>query len=192
MTQRVRSNRVVRLAWVGERWVVVLVITLLTLSGCAGSRPLSTTEAAYPAGTNLQLEVPVTIPARRSGAWLGPGPIILPRRDQIVCRLEIDHYREQVFTVQRDRFKVVGVARDREGFTAVDPAQVPVAFTMHPGMASESGWILANTYIYLHSERQPEVQRLKCQQSRDDFGLGILTPDSLAPVLAGYFTVERQ
>lgn len=174
-------------------WSMLAIAGLCALlaGACAFQPPLSGDEPAYPAGTVLLLETPLTVFAGRSGVWLGPGPIVLnPRREELVCRLELRHYRQQDLVIQPDRFTVKGVARDREPYAAAQSRQVSVAFTMRPSIGSDGGWILANTYIYLHSDRQPEVSRIKCQQARDDFGLGILTPEQLQPILDGYFSVE--
>jgi hypothetical protein len=169
-----------------------LLSVLLILSGCVTPPPLSSDEPAYPTGTVLRLERPVTIPARRSGAWLGRGPLIInPGREEIVCRLEINTPQDEDLVIAPDHFTVRGVARDRERFVGWEPTLVAVSRVPFPGLDSESGWTLVNTYIYLELRHQPEVQRLKCQQARDDFGLGVLTPQDLAPVLAETITVLR-
>jgi hypothetical protein len=167
-----------------------LAVVLLQLVACASAPPLGTREPAYPTGTVLQLHIPVTVRAKRSGTWLGGGPIAAnPRREQVRCRLEIRQWREVEMTIQPDQFTVVGVAREREQYVASEPEFVPIDFATNPGQGAESGWILVNSHIYLRSEWQPEVLRLTCQQARDDFGLGILTPADLEPVLAGIITV---
>ena len=164
-----------------------LLLATLVLGGCAATPPLSTDEPAYPAATVLVLAAPVIIPARRSGAWLGKGPLVInPKREEIVCRLEVRTQQDADFTVEPDHFTVVGVARDREGFMGQASSG---AFTPFYGVGAESAWIRVNTYIYLSSPRQPEVLRLKCQQARDDFALGVLTPEDLEPVLGDIITV---
>lgn len=81
------------------------------------------------------------------------------------CILELRTLSPSARTVQPDTFTVTGITRDRN-MTSLDGLMLAQA------MASGGGDInpvMSTTTISLHSDRQPDVFRLNCQQLDEPF-----------------------
>jgi hypothetical protein len=161
---------------------------MMVLAGCAAPPLLQESDPGFPRGSLLYLNVPVTVPANAVGAPLRGGNIGNRYRYQASCRLEVRTLRREPRVIEPDSFEVLGVSRDR------DPLTGPAFPTMGSGFdlfGEGPGLIYFNTYIYLRSELQPDVFRVKCSQLKEsDVDPWYLSPEEIRTVLGDIMTVE--
>jgi hypothetical protein len=82
------------------------------------------------------------------------------------CTLELRTVAPVARTVQPDTFTVTGIHRDR--FMA-GVAGLQLATLTRTGGDGDSNLVMSTTTLTLHSDRQPEVVRLRCQQLDEAF-----------------------
>jgi hypothetical protein len=98
------------------------------------------------------------------------------------CILELRNPAPEARTVQPDTFTVTRTHRDRF-----------MAFISGMMLASDGGDynpVMSSTEFFLHSERQPEVFRLTCQQLDDPYRVHHLTVDEMQEALGGIMTLR--
>jgi len=157
----------------------------LALAGCV-IPPLNTSDADFPAGTLMRLNDPVTIAANRAGGYLGNGSIETRYQYDATCRLEVRTLSDHSKTVAPDQFTVTGTAYDRD---ALSGPTYPGVLDGFNSFGDGPGLVYVNNYIYLHSEQQPDVLRLKCTQLRDNDSFGYLSAAQIKTVLGSAMTV---
>lgn len=132
-----------------------------------------------PPGTEVVVEVPITIPAGSAHVLLQDGvPVGVNDRLQrydVACKLEVDEVRATPQTVAPDRFLVTRTIRRQELVSRPSPVQLAgVGFGMSLGRGpfrTGFGWpfgfdddrLAFNTVTFvLKSPRQPNVRELAC------------------------------
>lgn len=167
------------------------VLMMLALVGCATTPPLKTSDRAFPPGTVIALNNPVTIPAGRVSATLRGGSIGNVYSYDATCRLEVDTIRKTPFTVAADAFTVTGVYRDTDTLTG-SPFPFPSIGNSFNSFGDGPGLIYFNTYIYVQSAYQPDVSRLKCWQLKEsDVDPFHLSYEDIRTVLGDTVTISR-
>lgn len=147
----------------------------------------------YPVGatprpdlTSVTLNHPLTIRPDRASEHVQYGEV--KPYDKISeyyphCIFELRTLSESARTVQPETFTVTGIHRDR--FTA------SMAGVM---LASDGGdgynMVMSSTVLSLHSDRQPDVFRLTCQQQDEPFRMHHLTVAEMQKTLGGLLTLH--
>ncbi len=165
-----------------------LLATML-ITGCAIPPGLQTQDPGFPAGTVIHLNQPLTIPPDKVTAALRGGSVGSRYRYQATCLLEIRTLRSSPFVVEPDAFTVLGINRDRDPLTG--PAYPGIGSSFY-SLGEGPGLAYFNTYIYLTSEQQPDVLRIKCSELKDnDLGARFLSEADIRTVLGNTVTIER-
>lgn len=143
-----------------------LFVLVLALAACQS--PLG---YRYPAGptatpelTHVTLNRPLVIRADYASVFIQYGavrPTNTAAEYQPHCILELRTVAPVERTVQPDTFTVTGIRRDRfmAGLAGLQLAALTLA-----GGDGDNNPVMSTTTLTLHSEHQPEVTRLRCQQ----------------------------
>lgn len=145
--------------WAGFRvagWVLVvsLLLTACQALDYEGQAP------AYriPTGTVLELHRDLIVPPGQAGVNIQGTAIGDRYRYDAVCRLEVLTVDDSPRPVRADRFTVERVGREWEIFSSRASGLRYVALFERDG----PHLLLFTTFMYLRSERQPDVFRLAC------------------------------
>lgn len=136
----------------------------------------------------LHLNEPVTVPANSAGAPIRGGSIGSRYRYEADCRLEILTLSGNPQLIEPDSFEVLGVSRDRDPLTGPAYPTFGSSFSI---FGEGPSLIYFSSYIYLRSDLQPDVFRVKCTQLRQsDVDPWYLTAPEIRAVLGDVMTVE--
>lgn len=145
--------------WAGFRvagWVLVvsLLLTACQALDYEGQAP------AYriPTGTVLELHQDLIVPPGQAGVNIQGTAIGDRYRYDAVCRLEVLTVDDSPRPVRTDHFTVERVGREWEIFSSRASGLRYVALFERDG----PHLLLFTTFMYLRSERQPDVFRLAC------------------------------
>jgi hypothetical protein len=167
--------------------IPVLLCVVILLSGCGSlpgySHPTSPTPS--PALVSITLNQPLTVRPDRASEYIQYGEV--KPYDKVSeyhphCIFELRTLSEQARTVQADTFSVTAIKRDR--FMA------SMAGVMLAGGGDGYNMVMSSTVLSLHSDRQPEVLRLTCQQLDDPYRVHHLTVEEMQNTLGGLFTLQ--
>lgn len=111
-----------------------------------------------PSGTLLELHQDLVIPPDQAGVEIRGTSIGDRYRYNAVCRLEVWTISDAPRTVRADRFHVERIGREWQIFSSRVSDLRPVALFDSDG--PHLLWYA--TFLYLHSEQQPDVYRLVC------------------------------
>lgn len=111
-----------------------------------------------PVGSIVDLRQPVAIPSDKVGIYIQGGQRISGQLQAYApyCRLEVNTLSDTGRTIAPDRFTVTRV---RHEVSYVEAARAVVPVQQDGG--SPPAEIYA-TLLYLHSDKQPDVRRLRC------------------------------
>jgi hypothetical protein len=167
----------------------------MLLIGCATSLPYYEHDPEFPQGSTLYLNEALTVTANSAGAPIRGGSIGSRYQYEANCRLEVRTLRADPYMIEPDIFEVLGVSRDRDPLTGPLYPTYGSGYSIFGGAYSlfgeEPGLIYFNTYIYLKSDLQPDVLRVKCTQLRQsDVDPWYMTGPEIRAVLGDVMTVE--
>ncbi|MBK8181611.1 MAG: hypothetical protein IPK63_01325 [Candidatus Competibacteraceae bacterium] len=168
----------------------LLVVLSLFLSGCQILEEEGNTQAFHiPIGTQLDLHQALMIPADQAGAFIQGTRIGDRYRHDATCRLEVRALASVPRPVRADRFTVERVNRAWEIFssrgTGLRYARFVRDFKEGPSLFTFT------TYLYLHSEQQPDVFRLVCSHLQNaDQNPRHLTANEIRTVLTPIMTLH--
>lgn len=170
-------------------------LALVCLAGCATSLPYYEDDPDFPQGSALYLNEALTVPANSVGAPIRGGRMGSRFQYEPNCRLEVRTLRADFYVVEPDIFEVLGVGRDRDPLTGPLYPTYGGGYSLFGGTHSlfgeESSRVYFNTYIYLQSNLQPDVFRVKCTQLRQaEVGPWYLTGPEIRAVFGDVMTVE--
>jgi hypothetical protein len=143
---------------------ITLLPLCLLLFACQTKGPLDENSPYHilPSGSRLILKRELTIPAHSAGVWLQGGRVMSIKdinQYHPHCRLEVNDVRETTQTVTADEI-VVRRARQEETNTVARTGLMKAQMRI-------GGDVRVNVFrttLDLHSERQPQVRWLTCQQ----------------------------
>lgn len=143
-----------------------VVALLLLLAACQVLDAEDYVRAFHiPAGTALDLHQDLTIPPDQAGGFIQGTRIGDRYRYDAACRLEVRTVASSARVVRADRFIVERVSRAWEIFSS---RVVGLRYVRFAHSFEEGPHLLTfTTYLYLHSDRQPEVFRLVCSHLQD-------------------------
>lgn len=132
---------------------------LLLLTACQALNESEGRYAQLPPDAVVELHQDVSIPADQAGVFIQGASIGNRYRYDAACRLELRTVAAAPRTVRADRFSIERVQRTSEIFSNRLNALRPARF----GRFEDGPHLLTfTTYLYLHSDHQPEVFRLVC------------------------------
>jgi hypothetical protein len=164
---------------------IVAVFSLIS-GGCTVP-PLNQSDAEFPQGSTVQLNQPVTIPAGSVGAYIGPGMPETRQQYPATCRLEGRTVQRNDATFQPDQFLVTGTSYQRDALTG---PTYPSTLSGFYSLGEGPGLVYFDTLVYLQSENQPDVLRLKCRQLRDGYAYGYLSREQIREILGQEMTLS--
>jgi len=173
----------------GRHWPAraTLAAMMLMLVGCVVP-PLNKTDSNFPEGSAVVLNSPVEVPSGQAGAYLTGHSNESRYQYQTTCRLEVRTLSKGSTVIEPDRFTVMGTSYHREALTG--PAY-PGPLGGFNSIGDGGGLVYANTYIYLQSEKQPDVLRLKCKQLQDNDRARYLSGQQIQTALGDTMTIAR-
>ncbi|MBK7543425.1 MAG: hypothetical protein IPP10_16970 [Candidatus Competibacteraceae bacterium] len=133
---------------------------LLLLAACQALDGSGNRAFNIPPGTLLDLHQDIGIPSDQAGAFIQGTRIGDRYRYDAVCRLEVRTVAAAPRTVRADRFTVERVNRLSELFSTRASGLRHARFSRFDDDGPHL--FTFTTYLYLHSDRQPEVFRLGC------------------------------
>jgi len=144
--------------------IVALLPLCLLLTACQTTGPLDENSPSHllPSGSRLVLKQELTIPAHSVSILLQGGHEVSNRdleRYQPHCRLEIQDMREIAQVVTADEFVVRRAFRDTKSSARTGLMKTALRYA-----AEGPTYFVFRTVLDLHSERQPQVRSLTCQQ----------------------------
>jgi hypothetical protein len=141
-----------------------------------------------PTGTPLDLHRDLVIPSDQAGVFVQGTRIGDRHRYDAACRLEVRTVAPSPQTVRADRFAVERVERIWEIFSGRVSGLRYARFA--PRFDEGSHLLTFTTYLYLRSDRQPDVFRLACSHLQDSArNPRHLTVDEIRTVLAPVATL---
>ncbi|MEZ5577696.1 MAG: hypothetical protein R3F44_19470 [Candidatus Competibacteraceae bacterium] len=145
--------------WAGFRVAGWVLVVSLLLTACQ-ALDYEDQAPAYriPAGTVLELHRDLVVPPGQAGVNIQGTAIGDRYRYDAVCRLEVLTVDDAPRPVRADRFTVERVGREWEIFSSRVSGLRYVALFERDG----PHLLLFTTFLYLRSERQPDVFRLAC------------------------------
>lgn len=138
---------------------LTLLPLLLLLAACQAAGPGSAQDARAWAGAILELHQGIEIPADQAGAFIRGTPIGDRYRYDAACRLELRTVSATSRTVRADRFAVERADQISELFSERPSGLRPARFYR---FRDGPHLLTFTTYLYLRSDRQPDVFRLAC------------------------------
>lgn len=165
-----------------------LFLWILFLTACSALDGLDVgRHERIPVGTPIDLHRNLTIPSGQAGVFV-PGTSIGDRyRYEAVCRLEVYSIDKTPRTVVADRFTIVRFSQEWERFSQRETGLRYVSLQDYDGPAL----LRFTTYLYLHSDRQPDVFRLVCSHLQDSAQQPrYLTAEEIRTVLAPTMTLH--
>jgi hypothetical protein len=168
---------------------IPVLLSCLLLTACAswpGYR-YPTGPTPVPRVTSVTLNRPFTIRADRASEYLQDGKIMPYRKISEYyphCIFELRLPADKARTVQPDTFTVTAIRRDRF-----------MAWATGRQFAADSGgdynMVMSSTVLSLHSDRQPEVFRLTCQELDEPFRVHHVTLVEMQQALGNIITLNR-
>jgi hypothetical protein len=168
---------------------IPVLLSCLLLSACAswpGYR-YPTGPTPLPKVASVTLNHPFTIRAGRASEYIQHGKIRTYRKISeylphciFELRLPADHAR----TVQPDTFVVTSLRRDR--FMAWAAGR-----QFASGGAGDYNMVMSSTVLSLHSDRQPQVFRLTCQELDEPFRVHHVSMAEMQQALGDLMTLNR-
>jgi hypothetical protein len=166
----------------------LVAFLLMTLAACAGSGYFGRSpDTLVTADTVVALNQSLTIPRNAVAAPIRGGHIGTRYAYDGYCRLELRTLANEPRVVEADEFKVLRTTWEREYFGSLDPRNMYATLTISEG--SFRWWY--TTYIYLQSDRQPDIFRLQCRhlQQSDQFPR-YLRVDQIQTLLGEVMTIR--
>ena len=164
------------------------LLSCLLLSACAswpGYR-YPTGPTPVPKISSVTLNRPFTIRAGRASEYIQGGKIMLYSKISEYyphCIFELRLPADKARTVQPDTFTVTSIRRDRF-----------MAWAAGRQFASDGegdyNMVMSSTVLSLHSDRQPQVFRLTCQELDDPFREHHVTTAEMQQALGEIFTLN--
>lgn len=167
-----------------------LLIFSLMLAGCqyVPPRDIDSPFFSPPAGSQLRLTRPLTIPANDAGVFIQYGKpqysVWQPDRYYPNCDFELYSRASHERVVEPDTFTVTRTVR---GIDNVMLAPAVVASSDTGNGAPHENYM---TVLYLHSDRQPDVFRMTCQHWEDPNEGDHLTVKQIRQALGDLFILE--
>jgi len=145
--------------------IVALLPLCLLLTACQTTGPLDENSPSHllPSGSRLVLKQELTIPAHSVSILLQGGHEVSNRdleRYQPHCRLEVQDMREIAQAVTADEFVVRRARQETKTSARTGLMKAAQLYTAGDGPT----YFVFRTVLDLHSERQPQVRWLTCQQ----------------------------
>jgi hypothetical protein len=161
---------------------------LLLLTACANlpGYHYPTGPTPLPAVTRITLNQPLTIRADRASEYIQDGEVRPYNRISEYyphCIFELRTPSESARTVQTDTFTVTTIRRDR--FMAWASGRQFAS----GGDGGDYNMVMSSTVLSLHSDRQPEVFRLTCQQLDEPYRVHHVTVAEMQKTLGGLITL---
>jgi hypothetical protein len=147
--------------------IIALLPLYLLLSACQTTGPVDENSPFHvlPSSSRLVLKQVLTIPAHSASVLLQGGRVVSDtdlNQYHPHCRLEVHDVRETAQTVTADEFVV---RRARQEAQTVAQTGLMKAARRYAG--DGPSFFVFRTVLDLHSERQPQVRWLTCQQWGD-------------------------
>lgn len=168
------------------------VVTVTALLGACQSLPgyqRPTGPTPQPRLTRVTLNQAVTVRADYASVYLQAGRI-LPTNSAGEyyphCIFELRTVAPRARTVQPDTFTVTGIQRDRF-MAGVDGLQLA---GLALGDGGDYNPVMSSTTLSLHSERQPEVFRLRCQQLDEPYWAHHVSVAEMQQALGDIMTLQ--
>lgn len=164
-----------------------LFIISLMISACqySTSHPLRMGSVPIPDLLTVELEKAIEIRPDRANEYIQYGEI--KPYNKIVeyyphCFFELRSVSESKRTVLPETFRVTGISRDRfmAGFRKI----------MVASGGGDYNPVMSTTQISLHSDTQPDVFRLSCQQLDEPYLARHVSLQQMRETLGGLFTLE--
>lgn len=180
---------------------------LVLLSACQ-SLPVTNPASPYyqiPVGSRLVLKQSVQIPANTAHVFIQGGRVLPPRAFNPVnqyypnCKLEVGQVKPVSQTIAPDMFVVTRVTQNwyetrRAGsvlYASLDRGLYAGVY-LGVGEGDDGGPAMQNyvTSLYVHSDTQPQVYRLDCQEWQNPAEAEFLTLAQIRQALGKVMTVE--
>jgi hypothetical protein len=168
---------------------ILLLLSLTLVAGCqyVPPRDIGSPFFSPPAGSQLRLTRPLTIPANDAGVFIQYGKpqysVWQPDRYYPSCDFELRTRSSHERVVEPDTFTVTRTVRETEN-VMLAPAIVASHDTGN-GAPHENYM----TILYLHSDKQPDVFRMTCQHWEDPSDAQHLTIKQIRQALGDLFTL---
>lgn len=171
-----------------------LLLPLLLLLAACQALDYENTSSAYriPAGTVITLNRDLTVPSGQAGVYI-PGRSIGDRYTyDSSCRLETNTVAAAPVTLIPDQFVVYKVSRESQIYSGIAPGTLFAGPLFAGSMFRDGPHLLYYaTYLYLRSDRQPDVRRLVCSHLQDSASLPRhLTVAEIRTTLADVMTIR--
>ena len=169
---------------------LLVVAAVLLLTSCANSSYPGRNPNDYVANdTIITLNEPVTVGRNSVSAGLRGGYIGTQQEYEGHCRLELWTISREQRVIEPDDFTVERSNWEWEYFGGFDPLNT------YAGILTRGGpnlfWY--TTYVYLRSERQPDVYRLRCRHlQQSDRDPRYMTVAQMQTVLGNVMTLNGQ
>jgi len=172
----------------------------LALAGCQHT-PVTDTSSRYfliPAGATFNLRKPFTIPPQEAHIYIQNGAVHRQNGTNLYyphCKLGVKDISEAPRTVEPDDFEIRKVRRYVDDILLVyrgglELAALDLRLAQGDGGSDGPTEYMYVTAMRLHSERQPQVRSLHCQQL-DDPGVGwYATYDEIRQTLGDVATIR--
>ena len=165
-----------------------IILFSLVLAACASGTGYQYPTTGYtplPVLSTVTLNRPFTIRADRASEYIQSAtsaPYNTVSEYYPHCIFELRTVEETARTIQPETFAVTGIRRDRymAGFRRL----------MVAGLGGDYNPVMSTTTISLHSDTQPDVFRLSCQQLDDAFIARHVSLEQMRAVLGDLFTLE--
>jgi hypothetical protein len=163
---------------------LVLCYTSLLLAACQSLPPVNSTDTRAPAITTVTLKQDFPIRPDRSNEYIQDGEI---RPYETIteyyphCKLELREIADIERIIKPETFNVTRIYRQEEfaGFRKM----------MLAG-DGDSGQIMSTTYLFLQSEKQPDIFRLSCMRLDESFYARHVTINEMRDTLGDLMTLE--
>ena len=166
--------------------ILTVCCIVLSIAACQTQGISGDTASLTPAIVAVTLHHEFPIRPDRTNEYIQNGEITL--FDHIseydpFCKLELRKLADVARVIQPDTFSVTRIFKETEfaGFRKI----------MLAGDGS-SGLIMSTTYLYLQSEKQPEIFRLSCMQLDMSFYAKHVTVNKMRDTLDPMFTLSTQ
>lgn len=167
---------------------VFIAPVLLTASSCGGLGVFGMSPDTYvPNGATITLNESVPIPRNSVAAAIRGGYLADRYTHEAHCRLEVRTLASEPRLLEPDSFEVVRTSWEWEYFGGLDPRVMYAALITPEGPSLF--WY--TTYIFLSSQSQPDVYRLRCRHLQEsDVHPRYLTVAQIQQVLGSVMTIE--
>jgi hypothetical protein len=157
---------------------LVLALQLSLLAGCQSAPATKNNQfhSSVPvAGATLVTHTDILIPLEQAHIYIQNGQILTVNDTNLYtphCKLRLKNIQPDSQRISPDRFQIIEVRRYTELFLLTETNRLQVAGQLViGGGGGDLGDIMYITELKLHSDQQPQVTKLLCQQL-DDPALG--------------------